>query len=74
MNATPRTTVSAPRVWLAACVSPCPEPADHPAVRDDLMRTWIPVGDSRYRMADGKRHTTWRELHSQFDLVELPSQ
>lgn len=65
------------RVWLAAMSNTCAEPLDRPAVRDDMMRTWLPESDSRYRSTDGRRRYTWDELRSRFDLVEVdlePSQ
>ena len=59
------------RVWLVAGLAHTSEPADRPAVRDDLMRTWVPEPGSGYRTPDGRRRTTWAQLHSRFDLVEV---
>ncbi|MFD9665377.1 hypothetical protein ACFWAY_27770 [Rhodococcus sp. NPDC059968] len=59
------------RVWLVAALAHTREPADRPAVRDDLMRTWVPEPGSGYRTRDGRRRATWAQLHSRFDLVEV---
>ncbi|WP_124394284.1 hypothetical protein [Rhodococcus wratislaviensis] len=59
------------RVWLVAGLAHTSEPVDRPAVRDDLMRTWVPEPGSGYRTPDGRRRTTWAQLHSRFDLVEV---
>lgn len=60
------------RVWLVSPLCTAAAPTDCPAVRDHLMRTWVPVaGAAAYRSADGKHQTTWAQLHSQFDLVEV---
>lgn len=68
MNTTPNPR---PRVWLVAGVTATPEPADHPPVRDDLMRRWEPGSDGRYHTADGRHHANWTELHARYDLVEV---
>ena len=60
-----------PRVWLVAGLGAAAEPADHPAVRDDLMRGWVPGPDGRYHTLDGRHHASWTELHARFDLVEV---
>ncbi|PKV99587.1 hypothetical protein ATK30_0567 [Amycolatopsis echigonensis] len=61
------TTATAPRVWLAAT------PADRPVVRDQMGRRWQPENHAdSYRTADGRHHADWRELHTLFDLVEVP--
>lgn len=62
-----------PRVWLVAGIGSTPDPADHPTVRDNRMRTWQPGPDGQYHSADGWHHATWAELHTRFDLVEVPS-
>lgn len=62
-----------PRVWLVTAVGGGAEPADRPAVRDDLMRMWRPGRDDLYRTADGRRCATWAELRQRFDLVEIAS-
>ncbi|MXP21734.1 hypothetical protein GIY30_10280 [Gordonia sp. HNM0687] len=62
-----------PRVWLVAAVCGSAEPADRPAVRDDLMRMWRPGHDDLYRTVDGRRCATWAELRERFDLVEVAS-
>jgi hypothetical protein len=67
------TTTLTPRVWLVAGLSTAPAPADHPVVRDDLMREWRPGPDGRYHTADGRHHANWTELHTRFDLVEVTS-
>ena len=59
------------RVWLVAALCRTAAPADRPAVRDDLMRTWLPVAGAAYRSSDGKHQATWAQLHAQFDLVEV---
>ncbi|QZS56653.1 hypothetical protein [Rhodococcus opacus] len=59
------------RVWLVAALAHTCEPTDRPAVRDDLMRTWVPEPGSGYRTRDGRRRATWAQLHSRFDLVEV---
>ncbi|QYB00870.1 hypothetical protein I1A62_26680 [Rhodococcus sp. USK10] len=59
------------RVWLVAGLAHTSEPVDRPAVRDDLMRTGVPEPGSGYRTPDGRRRTTWAQLHSRFDLVEV---
>jgi hypothetical protein len=61
----------APRVWLVAGAGAEPDPADHPVVRDHLMRQWCPSSDGRYHTADGRHHASWTELHTRFDLVEV---
>ncbi|AWK75339.1 hypothetical protein CBI38_04515 [Rhodococcus oxybenzonivorans] len=61
------------RVWLVAPLCTTAAPTDRPPVRDDLMRTWLPDGDATYRSPDGRRKTTWAQLHAQFDLVEVTS-
>lgn len=69
-SSTPAYTIAAAaRVWLVAALSNTREPADRPAVRDDLMRTWLPGGGNGYR--NGRHAATWAELHSRFDLVEV---
>ncbi|SFW50404.1 hypothetical protein [Amycolatopsis australiensis] len=61
-----------PRVWLVAgLAAPTREPADHPPVRDDLMRRWEPRPDGTYQTADGRHHASWTELHARYDLVEV---
>jgi hypothetical protein len=40
-------------------------------VRDCWLRTWLPGADGGYHSADGWHHTTWTELHSRYDLVEV---
>ena len=60
-----------PRVWLVAGTSDASEPADHPPVRDDLMRVWVSDVDGCYHTADGRHHADWTELHTRFDLVEV---
>jgi hypothetical protein len=72
----PRTEAPArPRVWLVAGLGPArhspAEPADRPAVRDDLMRTWRHGIDGRWHTPDGRHHATWTELHARFDLIEV---
>lgn len=62
-----------PRVWLVAGVGARPEPVDHPPVRDDLMREWLPCPDGTYSTADGHHHANWAELHARFDLIEVTS-
>ena len=62
---------TASRVWLVAALAHTCEPTDRPAVRDDLMRTWVPEPGSGYRTQDGRRRATWAQLHSRFDLVEV---
>lgn len=57
-------------MWLAG-LGGRPEPADHPVVRDDLMRQWQPGEDGSYHTADGRHHATWTDLHVRFDLVEV---
>ena len=57
-----------PRVWLVGSTS---EPADHPAVRDTWLRTWVRHDDGVYHSSDGWHHATWTELHSRSDLVEV---
>lgn len=64
---------TAARVWLVSGLSNTGEPTDRPAVRDDLMRTWLPDRGSGYRSLDGRRRVTWAELHARFDLVEVRS-
>ncbi|GAB3375707.1 hypothetical protein [Amycolatopsis echigonensis] len=65
------TTATPPRVWLAA--APCPAPADRPVVRDQMGRRWQPENNAdSYRTADGRHHADWLELHTLFDLVEVP--
>ncbi|KLL96468.1 hypothetical protein NJ76_00435 [Rhodococcus sp. IITR03] len=59
------------RVWLVAPLCNTAAPTDHPPVRDDLMRTWLPDGDATYRSSDGRHRATWAQLHAQFDLVEV---
>lgn len=66
-----RETPNRPRVWLVAQVGTTPEPVDHPSVRDTQMRTWVPGADGIYHSADGWHHTTWTELHTHYDLVEV---
>ena len=64
-------TTDRTRVWLVAGLSGTAEPADHPPVRDDLMRRWEPGPDGRYHTPDGRHHASWTELHARFDLVEV---
>ena len=64
-------TTNRPRVWLVAGASRTAVPADHPVVRDDLMRRWVPGSDGPYHTADGRHHADWTELHARFDLVEV---
>lgn len=59
------------RVWLVAGMREDREPADHPVVRDDLMREWESGSDGRYHTLDGRHHATWAELHARHDLVEV---
>jgi hypothetical protein len=68
----PANTSGRRRVWLVAGLAAAtPEPADHPPVRDDLMRRWAHGTDGRYHTADGRHHAEWTELHARFDLVEV---
>jgi hypothetical protein len=60
-----------PRVWLVGRVGSPAEPTDLPAVRDTTMRTWRPGADGIYHSADGWHHTSWYELRSRCDLVEV---
>jgi len=60
-----------PRVWLVGGTGATPDPAVLPAVRDCWLRTWLPDADGRYHSSDGWHHTTWTELHSRYDLVEV---
>lgn len=60
-----------PRVWLVARTDTTPPPTDRPTVRDHRMRTWAPGPDGRYHSTDGYHHTTWTDLHTHFDLVEV---
>jgi len=64
-------TPDRPRVWLVGTIGTTPDPTDLPAVRDTWLRTWVPGDDGRYHSADGRRHATWTELHSRYDLVEV---
>ena len=64
-------TATKPRVWLVAGLGTAPEPADHPTVRDDLMRTWEADAAGRYSTAGGRHTATWDELHNRHDLVEV---
>lgn len=70
-NATIPTQRSRPRVWLVAGLADADEPADHPAVRDDLLRDWRPGSDGRWHTRDGRHHATWSQLHARHDLVEV---
>jgi hypothetical protein len=67
----PAPSSARPRVWLVASINPTPDPDDHPTVRDNRMRTWQPGTDGHYHSTDGWHHTTWTELHTHFDLVEI---
>lgn len=67
----PAPAASKPRVWLVASIGSTPDPADRPIVRDNRMRTWQPDDDGRYHSADGWHRSTWSELHTRFDLVEV---
>jgi hypothetical protein len=67
----PTTTGARPRVWLVAGTAGAAEPADHPRVRDDLMRVWVSGVDGCYHTADGRHHACWTELHARYDLVEV---
>lgn len=62
-------TSTKPRVWLVAGLGNAEPPADRPAVRDDLMRTWTPTDDGRY--ATGRHVETWESLHARHDLIEV---
>ncbi len=70
-----RESSTRPRVWLVAGLSTSTggdsAPADRPAVRDDLMRTWEPGADNHWHTRDGRHHATWTELHTRYDLVEV---
>ncbi|WAM19399.1 hypothetical protein [Rhodococcus sp. JS3073] len=68
-----RPIATAARVWLVAALSNTGEPTDRPAVRDDLMRTWLPDRGTGYRSPNGRRRATWAELHARFDLMEVTS-
>jgi hypothetical protein len=68
----PAHTVTRPRVWLVAGIGATPDPTDHPVVRDNRMITWQPDPSGAYHSTDGHHHATWTELHSRFDLVEIP--
>jgi hypothetical protein len=67
------TTAPRPRVWLVAGIGATPDPTDHPTVRDNRMITWRPSPDGTYHSVDGWHHATWSELHSRYDLVEIPT-
>lgn len=73
MSTSERTTTTRgrPRVWLVGATGATPDPTDRPAVRDTWLRTWVPGDDGTYHSADGRRHATWTELHSWYDLVEV---
>jgi hypothetical protein len=66
-----RNLTGPPRVWLVAGIDGASEPADHPPVRDDLMRPWKYGPDGRYHTTDGRHHACWTELHARYDLVEV---
>jgi hypothetical protein len=68
---TSRPTPNRPRVWLVGVMGTTPDPTDRPAVRDTWLRTWVPGDDGHYHSSDGRRHATWTELHSRYDLVEV---
>lgn len=61
-----------PRVWLAAGQNGQTPPTDRPVVRDGLMHVWCPGPDGLWHTADNRHHADWTELHSRFDLVEVP--
>jgi hypothetical protein len=67
------TSAPRPRVWLVAGIGSTPNPADHPVVRDNRMITWHPDPTGTYHAEGGHHHATWTELHSRFDLVEIPA-
>ena len=58
-------------MWLAAGLCRTPDPTDHPVVRDDQLRRWLPDEHGRYHTADGRHHATWCDLHARYDLVEV---
>lgn len=72
-NSSPDTSQSVGnRVWLVAPLCAVPEPSDRPAIRDDMMRIWLPDSErGGYCTSGGHHHATWQQLHTRFDLVEV---
>jgi hypothetical protein len=68
----PATAAPRPRVWLVAGIGSTPDPVDLPTVRDNRMITWHPDPTGHYHSTNGRHHATWTDLHSHFDLIEIP--